>query len=135
MKFIGNRNFEIYFIMGEEWGKQRINSPLDTCRLVVRQRDVLVCTVFTVLWSQLQRLKNLEFSHYDFFSSLYLKKNINGKLEQHPYGSSFLGLRNAAMDVTQMAVLGSVSCLSVISPSSKWLEASLTVHLESGGLQ
>lgn len=67
----------------------------------------------------------------------FVVKKIN-KLEARAtflYGSSYLGLRKAAMDVAQMAVLGSVSCLSVISPSSKWLEASLTVHLESGGLQ
>lgn len=73
-----------------------------------------------------------------FLFQFVLKKKKKKKLEARAtflYGSSYLGLRNAAMDVTQMAVLGSVSCLSVISPSSKWLEASLTVHLELGGLQ
>lgn len=72
-----------------------------------------------------------------FLFQFVLKKN-NNKLEARATflcSSSYLGLRNATMDVTQTAVLGSVSCLSVISPSSKWLEASLTVHLESGGLQ
>lgn len=68
------------------------------------------------------------------FQFVLKKKKLEARVT-FLYGSSYLGLRNAAMDVTQMAVLGSVSGLSVISPSSKWLETSLTVHLELGGLQ